>query len=163
MDYQVRPLGKTCSVTGDPLAPGTTCYSVLIDHEGALERRDISASAWSGPPHGTLGVWKRIVPDQHDARASQLDPREMLTYFEQLIEEANPAREKLIYVLALFLLQKRKLQLDGSRSIDGVEYLLLSASDGRGPYEVRDQQLSAEEITQLQAGLSRSIAAEWAA
>jgi hypothetical protein len=163
MDYLVRPLGKTCAVTGEALQPGTVCYSVLIDHDGALERRDISAAAWTGPPHGTVGLWKRIVPEVRQTRPAQLDSSEMLPYFEQLVEEAQPAREKLAYVLALFLLQKRKLQLEGSRSVDGAEFLLLSASDGSGPYEVRDQQLSSDEIARLQQELSRSMATEWAA
>lgn len=163
MDYQVRPLGKNCFVTGQPLQPGTLCYSVLIDHDGALERRDISSAAWTGPPPGTIGVWQRVTPPPREFKASQLDPHEMLAYFEQLVEEAQPAREKLVYVLALFLLQKRKLQLDGSRREDDVEYLQLRSADGSGTFEVRDQQLSGSEVTALQQELARSMASEWAA
>ncbi len=163
MDYQVRSLSKACSVTGEPLTPGTLCYSVLIDHQGALERRDISAAAWTGPPEGTIGVWQRIVPTPKEIKASQLDPREMFPYFEQLVEEAQPAREKLLYVLALFLLQKRKLQLEGSRRDGEIEYLQLSAADGGGTYEVRDQQLTGAEVSALQQELSKSMASEWAA
>lgn len=163
MDYQVRPIGKTCSVSGQPLEPGTTCYSVLVDRQGTLERLDISASAWTGQPEGTVGVWKRVIPVPKETRPSQIDPHEMQSYFEQLVDEAQPAREKLVYVLALFLLQKRRLQLDGSRTDGDVEYLMLSGTDGSGPYEVRDQQLSGEEIAALQKELSRSIESEWAA
>jgi hypothetical protein len=163
MDYQMRPPGKTCFVTGEPLQPGTLCYSVLIDHQGALERRDISSAAWTGPPENTIGVWQRIVPAPRDLRMSQLDPREMQRYFEQLVEEAQPARERLVYVLALYLLQKRKLQLEGSRRDGDIEYLQLSAADGSGSYEIRDQQLSGAEVSALQQELTRSIAAEWAA
>ncbi len=163
MDYQVRPIGKTCAVSGEPLEPGTTCYSVLVDRQGTLERLDISAAAWTGQPEGAVGVWKRIIPVQKETRPSQIDPREMQSYFEQLVEEAQPAREKLVYVLALFLLQKRRLQLDGSRTDGEIEYLLLSGTDGSGPFEVRDQQLSGDEIAALQKELSRSIESEWAA
>ena len=163
MEYQVRPIGKTCSVTGEPLQPGAICYSVLVDHDGALERQDISAAAWTGPPTGTIGLWKRVVPPPKETRTSPLDPREMQAYFEQLVEEAQPAREKLVYVLALFLLQKRRLQLDGSRTDGECEYLMLSGTDGSGPFEVRDQQLSGEEIAALQQELSTSIASAWAA
>lgn len=156
-------MGKTCSVSGEPLEPGSTCYSVLLDRHGTLERIDVSAAAWTGPPEGSVGVWKRIVPTPKETRPSQIDPREMHAYFEQLVDEAQPVREKLVYVLALYLLQKRRLQLDGSRTDGEIEYLLLSGTDGSGPYEVRDQQLSGDEIAALQKELTRSIESEWAA
>lgn len=160
MDYQIRPLGKQCAATGKALEPGARVYSVILDHEGELVRADYSEAGWTGPPEGTVGQWMSVVPDAAPEKPKGLDPEEMLTSLEQLLEDANPAQEKLAYVLALFLLQRRRLKLDGSRVDGEAEYLLLSGSRGEGPYEVRDQQLSNEEITRLQAEVTHGMQSE---
>ena len=63
-------------------------------------------------------------------------------------------------MLALFLLQRRRLKLDGSRSEEGVDYLQLTGVQGEGCFEVIDQQLSAAEIAALRAEVTRQLTAE---
>ena len=65
------------------------------------------------------------------------------------------------YVLALMLLQRRRLKLEGSRTDGDIEYLQLSGSRGDGDFEVRQQSLSDEEIEQLQSQLNVSVTSEW--
>lgn len=163
MDYHLKPLGKTCAATGEPLAPGSRCYSVVVEEEGQLVRKDYSEEGWSGPPEGTVGLWRCQVPEAQPEKPKTIDPESMMQYFEQLVEDANPAQARLCYVLALFLLQRRRLQLDGSRTEGATEYLQLSGSHGEGPYEIVDQQLSQDEITRLQAELNQYLEQEWAA
>ena len=158
MDYQFKPIGKTCAATGQPLAPGERVYSVVVERNHELVRLDFSPQGWSGPPDGTIGQWRCVVPTPETKPASVLDPDALLSYFEHLVEDANPAHDKLRYVLALFLLQKRRLRLDGSRVDGETEYLQLSGSRGEGPYEIPDQQLAESEIRQLQAELNHSLA-----
>jgi hypothetical protein len=51
------------------------------------------------------------------------------------------------------------LQLEGSRKDGEIEYLVLIGSRSEGPFEVRDQHLSTEEIQQLQSDLNAHLAA----
>lgn len=162
MDYHFRPLGKTCAGTGKPFAPGARIVSVLVEQNGVLNRLDFAAEAWPGPSDQTVGHWYMTIPEGPPQRRP-LDPEAMFRYFEQLTEDANPGFEKLRYVLALFLLQKRRMKLDGARTEDGVDYLVLVGNHGEGPYDVRDQQMSQEEVTQLQAALHQQMEAEWQA
>jgi hypothetical protein len=69
------------------------------------------------------------------------------------------------YVTALLLLRKRRLRLEGSRRDEDTEeeYLQFSGSKGEGPYEVRDQRMSEEQIAQLQAALETELQQEEAA
>lgn len=163
MDYHFRPLGKTCSGSGQPLAPGSRVVSVLVDRDGDFVRLDYLAEAWPGEVDGALGQWHCVVPTPEPQRAAAVDPETMLACFEQLLEDANPGQEQLAYVLALFLLQRRRLKLDGSRGDGEIEYLQLSGSRGEGPFEVRDQQLSEGEITRLQAEVTVLLQSEWKA
>lgn len=163
MEYHFKPLGKTCAATGGPLQPGSVVQSVLLERQGNFERQDYSAAGWSGMPSGALGRWLCRVPESQRPRETPLDPEALLSYFEQLVEDANPAHDKLRYVLALFLLQRRRLKLDGSRSEDEQSFLQMSGSRGEGPYEIADQQLAEAEIKQLQAEIAQMVNAEWKA
>ena len=161
MDYRFKPISKTCAATGEPLVPGSVCYSVLIEIDGQQERRDYSEQGWDGLPENSVGFWKCHVPTPEQKNASTIDPESLLQYFEQIVEETNPQQQKICYVVALYLLQRRRLRLDGSRTEDHAEYLLLSGSRGEGPFEVRDQQLPQDEIQELQQALNQQLTTEW--
>jgi hypothetical protein len=154
-------MGKTCEATGEELVPGNTCFSALVERDGQLIRLDYCEAGWTGPPDGTMGYWQSIVPEPEEAKAKPLDPDALMRYFEQLCEDANPAQEKLRYVLSLLLLQKRRLKIEGSRQEGDVEYLELVGSHSEGPFEVRDHQLDDAEIEQLQSDLNTHLSAEW--
>ena len=84
-----------------------------------------------------------------------------MTCFEQLTEEASPAREGLRYILALLLVKKRRLRLEGSRAEGEDEYLQLAGAQGEGAYEVRDLNPGDEEVQQWQRELNVYLASEW--
>lgn len=160
MDYHLKPLGKTCAVCEEAFKAGECVHSIVVQRNDHLERQDISDECWAGAPDDLVAHWRCIVPEPEHKRAVQLDPDSMLAYLEQLVENADPEQDKLKYVLALFLLQKRRLKLDGSTG-DGGEFLQLTGSRGEGPFEIRDQQLSETEIVNLQAELNHCLEQEW--
>lgn len=159
MDYQVRPIGKTCEATGESLVPGRVCHSVLVEQEGKIVRLDFSEGGWTGPPDEAIGYWKTTVPEETENANQPLDPEALLGCFEQMCEDANPAREKLRYVLALLLVQKRKLKIEGTRHDGETEYLELIGLQGEGPFEVPDQQLTPAEMEQLHRELNGQLVA----
>ena len=161
MEYQFRPIGKKCATTGKDLVPGSVCHSVLVMRNGELQRLDYSKEGWNGPPEGALGVWKCIVPRAAEVRHEPLDTNALMRCFEQLTEEASPAREGLRYILALLLVKKRRLRLDGSRADGDEEYLQLAGAQGEGAYEIRDLNPSDEEVLQWQRELNVYLASEW--
>jgi len=161
MDYHLKPLSKACAICEEPLTAGERVHSIVKQQHGGLERLDICEECWVAAPDGMIAHWQCVVPEPEQKRAAQLDPDSMLAYLEQLVETADPEQDKLKYVLALFLLQKRRLKLDGSSGSDGGEFLQLSGSRGEGPFEIRNQQLTDAEINRLQAELNRCLEQEW--
>lgn len=161
MEYRIRPIGKKCAGTGDTLPPGARCLSVLVDQQGEQVRLDFAEEAWAGPPEGTIGYWRSQVPEAvADDKPRPIDPDALMRYFEQLEEHGNTMQEQLRYVLALLLLQRRRLQLEGSREDGDVEYLQLSGTRGEGNFEVRDHELAAEELEALQQQLTAHLQSE---
>jgi len=161
MDYRLKPPSKMCAGTGKPLVPGSTCHSVLIEKDGDQVRLDFSDEGWTGPPAGHVGYWKTTIPAMLDAKAQRLDPESAQRYFEQLCEEASPVHDQQRYVLALVLLQQRRLRLDNTRHDGDDEILELSGRHGEGNFEVRNLNLPEAETQQLQAELKAHLATEW--
>lgn len=161
MDYHFKPPSKNCAKTGRVLTPGSVCHSVLIDKNGVLTRLDFSDEGWQGPPEGHLGYWRTTVPAGRDPREQRLDPDTAFRYFEQLGEQLAPESDRQRYVLALFLLQHRKLRLEGMRSDEIGDTLELVGQNGEGIYEVPDLKLSEIETQQVQAELRVHLATEW--
>ncbi|MBI1313492.1 hypothetical protein GC176_19550 [bacterium] len=161
MDYHIKPAARVCAATGRAFQPGEQCHSVLVERDGQLLRLDYAAEAWNGPPQDSLGDWLTQIPDD-GAKSKTLDTESLFRYFEQLCEDANPAHDRLRYVLALLLLQKRRLRLEGAhRDEDDNDFLDLIGSKSEGPYQIPDQSLDEDEIAQLQAGLSQQLEEEW--
>ena len=161
MDYHLKPLGKVCAATGNAFVPGTVCHSILIEQDGEQIRQDYSQAGWTGVPDHAIGYWKCIVPEPDKTKAKPLNTDGLMRYFEQLDEDGNPAQEKFRYVLALLLLQKRRLKIEGSRQDGEIEYLQVIGSQGEGPFEVRDQHLEDSEIERLQEDLNAHLVTEW--
>ncbi|MDA1165776.1 MAG: hypothetical protein O3B13_21980 [Planctomycetota bacterium] len=160
MDYQLKPIGKTCAGTGEPLEPGSTCHSVLVERDGQLLRLDYSDEGWSGAPEDSIGEWLAIVADE-TPKPKVIDTEGLMRYFEQFCEDPNPAHDRMRYVLALLLLQKRRLRLEGSRTDeDDNEFLQVIGSKSEGPFEIADQDLDEKEILSLQAALTTQLEAE---
>lgn len=132
-------------------------YSVLREVDGETIRLDYSEQGWTGPPEGTIGHWRCRVPPPESEKPKPLDPDSLLEHFERMLESANPAQEQMCYVIALLLMQKRRLQLEGTQFRDDVAYLQFIGHRGEGPFEVRDQQLTGEEIASLQASLNQHL------
>lgn len=159
MDYRLKPLGTTCAATGEPLLPGETVHSVATastDVEDGFDRVDYSENGWQSlDPETTdsfLAVWKAVVPPPV-AKKAGLDVDEQMLRFEQLAEEDAPHQGPLLYVLALWLVRKRRLKIEGSFEEDGVERLKLNGVRGEGIFEIRDQTLGMNDIAALQAAL----------
>lgn len=153
MDYNVKPIGRSCSASGEPLAAGAACYSVLVMENGKLARLDYLEDEWPGPPENAIAQWRSEVPASREKPANPLDPDSLFEYFERLSESPNDFQEKMRYVLALLLVRKRRLEIDGSR-VDGEEtFLQLVGTRGEGSYEVKDPDLTDAEIDELQTQL----------
>lgn len=159
MDYRLKPIGKTCAATEAPLEPGSVVHSVLIEQDGETVRLDYCEDGWQGPPEGMIAHWRCTVPEAESEKPKPLDPDALLEHFERMLEDANPAQQQLCYVIALLLMQKRRLQLEGTRYDGEIAWLEFIGQRGEGPFEVRDQQLTGEEIARLQATLTQHLGA----
>lgn len=159
MDYRLKPLGTTCAATGEPLLPGETVISTAVASEQgdeSVERVDYSTAGWATVEETagskSIAIWQATVPVPA-AKKPGLDPDEQMLRFEQLAEEDAPHQADLVYVLALWLVRKRRLKIGETEEIDSVSRLKIVGTHGEGSFAIRDRYLSLNDIEAIQHAL----------
>ncbi len=159
MDFNVRPVSKICTASGQELPLGRPCWSVLIEQDGRIVRQDFSEESWTGPPEGIIGYWQSMVPERTSSNATRLDADALFEYFLQLCESPNKVELDYQYVLALLLLRKRRLLLEESVTVDDQPAMRLIGTGGEGPFDVVERDLPQDRIEELQNQLFSGSAA----
>ncbi len=159
IDYDVQRCSRRCCATERELKDGESCFSVLVAEGGAVVRRDYSAEAWQGPPENAIGWWKTTIVDPNAGRPHWAPNDVMLNYFERLLgdpaAENRPAAEDARYVLALLLVRRRVLRVEGhEQDATGRPTLLLYCARNEAQYRVAEVMPSPERAAAIQQQLS---------
>jgi hypothetical protein len=156
LDYEIQRCSRRCSATDRELNDGETCYSVLVAEAGQVVRRDFSAEAWQGPSEDAIGWWKSAVVDPNAGRPHWAPNDVMLSYFERLLED--PTAEDARYVLALLLVRRRVLRVEGNEQDDaGRAMLVLHNSRGETDYRVAEVLPTPERAAAIQQHLAELL------
>jgi hypothetical protein len=148
-DYQIQN-SRRCSATGRELKPGERFFSVLIDEGGKFVRQDYSQEGWPGPPRGALGYWQGRLSSRDAPRRPPLDEETLLECFHRLEGEDGPDKVRFRFVLALLLLRRKRLRLEGSEQSGGQEVLLVRCPRTGARSAVIDPKLSDGELEAVQ-------------
>lgn len=156
LDFEIQRSERRCSVTDRELSPGEYFYSVILDHEGEIVRRDYSLDAWQGPPENCVGWWKTQVPSLATLRMKWAPNDVMLHYFERLADD--PSKLDVRYVLSLLMLRRKILvQQDSTELTDGTELIQYHCSRNGREYEVQVVDLAPNRIEQIQNELAELL------
>lgn len=153
MEFNVRPPGRNCSISGRAFRLGESCWSVLVEKGGEIVRQDIAEECWQGPPDGAIGHWRCPASAAPESQRLKLDAESLFEYFLQLEESPNVVQRQYRYVLALLLLRKRRLVLEEVVELDDRPAMRLVGSAGEGPFDVAEEELTEDEIGRLQQQL----------
>ena len=156
LDYEIQRCSRRCSATERELRDGETCYSVLLAEGGQVVRRDFSAEAWQAPPENALGWWKSTVVDPNAGRPHWAPNDVMLSYFERLLED--PTAEDARYVLALLLVRRRVLRVEGhEQNAAGKDELVLYCGRNESQYRVTEVLPAPERAAAIQQQLAELL------
>ena len=121
MDLKLHRPQMTCATTGRAFAPGEVFYSTLVRRRGAVERLDVAAEAWQGPPEESLAWWRSRYP-QAGVVGPTLAPPDVLLDALESLEEGGDA--PLRYLLALQLVRRRVLRIADEPADASEEHML---------------------------------------
>ena len=150
LDYQLQPNSRRCHVTGRELEPGEPYYSVLLDQDGQIVRREYSREAWQSPPENVFSYWVGHVPEPDSEKRPPPDDDFLLECFQRLQQDQDVSRQHFRYVLALLLMRRKRLKFEGMQRVNDQECLRLSDVQNKEQYLVPDPDLSEEQMATVQ-------------
>jgi hypothetical protein len=150
MDYQIQPNSRRCVVTGRELQAGERFFSVLLEEDRQLVRKDYSPEAWQGAPPGAVSFWTGHVLAATDKQKPRFDDELLEDCFQRLEGQTEPGRVNFRYVVALLLMRRRRFRFETSSFADGIEKMMLRCMRTGSQYEVINPRLSDEEMAQVQ-------------
>lgn len=112
MDYKLHRPQPVCQRTGRSFAAGEEFFSALVRGETGLERIDIAAEAWEGPPQAAVAWWRPRQGAAADTGPALAPVDVLLDTLEAL--EDDPADAPLRYLLALQLVRRRALKIEAA-------------------------------------------------
>ncbi|MHC4443611.1 MAG: hypothetical protein ACYTF1_13515 [Planctomycetota bacterium] len=140
----------TCAKTGRQLVEGESYYAVLIEHPDALERRDYSLDAWEGPPEGSFCHWRGRIPVKEQKQNTiAIDMEILVQIFIRFEDEESLAKQRFRFMLALLLMRKRVLKLEGTIKEGDQEYWRLRLIKDQSMHQVLNPQLTNEQVDSL--------------
>src|SRR5262249_48075003 len=125
-------------------------FSVLLEEQGKLVRRDYSGEAWQGPPPDAFSFWAGRIPADEGNRRPPIDDEMLVECFQRLEGQTDPARVNFRYVIALLLLRRKRFKFEEARVEGGQEVLSLRCARTRALQRVVNPRLTEEEMTAVQ-------------
>jgi len=153
-DYKIRKRDSVCSVSGRPFAPGDVVVSVITEEGEGFVRRDMHEDCFAEREGEAYCFWRSRYPEP-PAPPNRLDYDLAQTFFDRLLKEADPARDGLVFTLALLLSRKRRLKIKETRRLPEGELLrvVVPRAEEDEVLSVRAPRLDAEEVERLQRDL----------
>ena len=156
IDFEIQRCSRRCAATEREFVAGEECFSALVPEGGAVVRKDFCAAAWQGPPENSVGWWKTTIVDNQAGRMFWAPNDVMLNYFERLLED--PTAEDARYVLALLLVRRRVLRVEGhEKDAQGREVIVLHCGRNEAQYRVAEVMPTPERAAAIQQQLSELL------
>jgi hypothetical protein len=157
-EYRIGKRARVCFVSGETFAPGDAIVSAIYrGPDGEFERRDMRETHFDPAAEEPFCHWRSTEPEPAEP-AHRLDYDLALSFFDRLLHEADPARDGLVYTLALLLSRKRRLKIQASRLLpegDLLKVLVRRPEEDDRAVSVRAPRLSDDDVDGLQAELEK--------
>ena len=158
-DYDIAKPTAVCRGTEKELTPGEEFVAVLRESDGELTREDYSLTYWQEHPcdqdANVVGVWRTRVPEPKAKKKLLIDDELLMSLFERLDGDEQPARINFRYVLALILMRKKLLVYDHTEADDQGREIWRMRRRGTDRYhDVIDPKLDEDQIADVSDHLS---------
>lgn len=121
-DWDIRPRADTCVSCQQAFADGTVYCSVLVFGTAGYARQDYCDACWKQQQAGsaTHSAWRAVYRLPPPPAEEPLKKENAETLLRKLMEDGDPARGNVIYILAVMLERKKVLLERDVQVHDGV-------------------------------------------
>jgi hypothetical protein len=155
-EYKIARRARVCAVSGRTFEPGDVIVSVIHEEPQGFVRRDVREEHLAELPGTPFCIFRTRQPPP-PAPARRVDYELAQEFFDRLVREADPAREALVYALALLLARKRRVKIVETRRLPDGELLAvrIPRAEEDEVVQVRAPRLTPEREAALEQELGR--------
>jgi hypothetical protein len=152
-------LRETCAKCEREVAPGEDLHSGLVFTGDGFERRDHCAACWEEVRREDFySHWKTTVPQKEEKpKPKAVNVHVLMDLFRRLVEEKDPRKEGITFLIGMILVQRRALKYREMRVVGGKKVAVLSPPRSRQGYEVVDPEMEAEKMAAMQEELKKIL------
>jgi hypothetical protein len=146
-DWDIGKTSLVCASTGRELTEREDIYSALYEEAGTFVRRDYGLDAW--PPDDldqAFSYWKTRVPAKDAPAKKYVDDDVVMDFFRRLSGRDDAEKLRFRYVLALFLMRRKRLKFAQIKHDGETMVMVLYDRITRERHEVVDPGLTEEQV-----------------
>ena len=154
--WDVLKRAEACAACSAPFSPLQEAWTRLAASGAELRRSDFCDPCWrrEAADPGAL-YWKGRVPAPQEKPREVFDAQELFGMLERLLEEDDPARDRICYLVALYCCRKRLIRLRGiERKAEG-EVLVFTKARTRTEMRVRSVELGPAELASAREEMAK--------
>ncbi|MSR68736.1 MAG: hypothetical protein EXS17_00055 [Phycisphaerales bacterium] len=165
--YELGRFSGVCALSQQPILASQEFVAALVDAldgEGRpmLQRFDFAAEVWDqgARPDALVCFWRSLAPEPGDRKQTFVDDETLLEMVQRMGDETDARRRGFRWILALVLLRRKIIRLDGIVHDDEVEYWTFRprGSDPSAlPIRVANPGVRADEMRELADQLGEVI------
>ena len=160
-EWQIARSRHLCSECEKAFQELESYYSALYETAEGFERRDFCMSCWKGPSEEMFSFWKTQVPAKAAKPKRFVDDEVLVDFFSRLEGATEDVKVNFRYILALVLMRKKLVKFEGTRRDESGEYLVVKLRGEDRLQEVRNPDLTEEQIQEVSQELSTILQAEF--
>jgi len=152
-DWKIEKRKGACEGCAKPIVPEQDYFAALFDGGSQFVRREFCAACWPAQQASAFfSCWKARTPPP-DGGPKRADTGATEETFARLVAEgsAEPARQRLAFLLSLILLQRRRLKLLDTVTCDGREVLRFERSEDKSTVEIVNPGIPDNELDSLKS------------
>lgn len=154
--WKIEKRATACAGCEASFAPGTAVTSALYEEEGEFLRRDWcpGCAADEGRTGAPYSFWTAEIPEP-EARKAAFDLGVAREFLGRLLQQRDPERDSLRYLLALLLLRKRVVRVLEQFETDAGERMTFTVPPDETVHEIPCPEIDEDEAAALREQLGR--------
>jgi hypothetical protein len=153
-DWSIQGRSERCAQTGNPFSDGEFFYTVLYDEKSGFRREDLCEAAWEERrSHEPLpfSFWRSKFEPPPPPAPEPIGKQTAEDLLRRLIQENDPGRDGVRYILAVMLERKRQLkEIEAKRIEDGSLARVYEHGKTGEVFVIRDPELRLDQIAEVQ-------------
>lgn len=157
-EWDIKPLAKVCTGCGKPFEDRQEYNTRLADKEGNYQRSDFCSACWAREDPG-YSNWSGVfrVPVSEPDRKVRKETTESI--LRELMEQGDPARAEIIYILAVMLERQRVLvEQKLEDTADGARRVIYAHRKTGEVFIIPDPGIGVERLEIVQQAVMRLLA-----